>query len=391
LGILNILSIFLLLLLFTTSSISQQTRSELESARLAVIKQIEDTENEIIWIKRKKSALISEINAVELRIDNYDSTLSTLPKETVLESEPPMIDTTLILAISDEKGQLITAYNNLLRSQYRSKLLTQNGRLLAHQEVSAHLVKWRMFKNLEQQLISKINATPSSTPVKEKQEPSSEAPELVAPSSLVSLKSKEAKLMQEATELTYSEQRLTKKLDRLEIEWERYNQAIESSLLNGQNNNSSTIPATSHSDLASIPIISASGIEGKRGFLPWPLENAVVVKRHGPGYGNTAGTTMRYGIDVSAGTTQATAVYEGTILSIKTNSDQSLTVLVQHDNDYVSSYAQLNTVSVSQGSFISQGNVIGQVKTNNSGQGLMHFEFHKGKKPLNPMHWLKNN
>lgn len=59
-------------------------------------------------------------------------------------------------------------------------------------------------------------------------------------------------------------------------------------------------------------------------------------------------------------------------------------VIVNHDNQYYSTYAGLATVNVSEGDQVSSGTVVGSADVS----GLVKFELRKGREPVDPLMWI---
>ncbi|MDR1982247.1 MAG: M23 family metallopeptidase [Holosporaceae bacterium] len=65
------------------------------------------------------------------------------------------------------------------------------------------------------------------------------------------------------------------------------------------------------------------------------------------------------------------------------------TVIVQHDNGLITSYAHLNNINVKNGAKINSGDIIGSVgKTGDVTESQLHFEILKNKTPVDPEKYL---
>ncbi len=64
-------------------------------------------------------------------------------------------------------------------------------------------------------------------------------------------------------------------------------------------------------------------------------------------------------------------------------------ILVKHDNGYVSAYAHLDSASVTKGSVVKRGDIIGSVGQSGSvNSSQLHFEIRKGATPIDPVPML---
>ena len=93
------------------------------------------------------------------------------------------------------------------------------------------------------------------------------------------------------------------------------------------------------------------------------------------------------GIDIAAaeGTAVATAA-PGTVAYVGTGLKSFGTlVLVKHDGGYITAYAHLGSVAVTEGQVLTAGQMIGQVgMTGRARQPSLHFEIRQGRTPVNP-------
>jgi murein DD-endopeptidase MepM/ murein hydrolase activator NlpD len=67
------------------------------------------------------------------------------------------------------------------------------------------------------------------------------------------------------------------------------------------------------------------------------------------------------------------------------------TVVIQHPNSLITSYAHLDKIKAKSGTAVNAGNVIGTVgKTGDVTESQLHFEVLKDKNPVNPEKYQKN-
>ncbi len=130
---------------------------------------------------------------------------------------------------------------------------------------------------------------------------------------------------------------------------------------------------------------------GNRGKLPWPLERGVITSRFGqqahpvlPGI-----QISNNGIDIS--TTEgarARAIFEGKVSRVISIPGGFYAVIIRH-GEYLSVYANLSDVFVSNGQDVDIREEIGVVGTNRSeAKTLLHLEIWKGNDKQNPASWI---
>lgn len=93
------------------------------------------------------------------------------------------------------------------------------------------------------------------------------------------------------------------------------------------------------------------------------------------------------GVDIatSAGAC-AVAVMDGVVSKIFVSSDYNKTIILRHGN-YLTVYANLSSVNVSQGSKVKTGQILGKISTNNN-KTILHFEVWKERSRQNPLSWI---
>ena len=130
--------------------------------------------------------------------------------------------------------------------------------------------------------------------------------------------------------------------------------------------------------------------DGRVGRLRWPCEGTVVgefgVETH-PRFG----TIIRNnGIDIKAlpGTT-VRAVARGDVSFAGTLSGFGSCVVISHGAGFYTLYGHLETIMVSQGYPVREGDGLGTVGETSTPEGaVLHFEIRQGRQPLDPAEWL---
>jgi septal ring factor EnvC (AmiA/AmiB activator) len=137
--------------------------------------------------------------------------------------------------------------------------------------------------------------------------------------------------------------------------------------------------------------ILAAKFTQNRGKLPWPVTNALVVRKFGKVPHESISGIYRQSNGIHIATNkkaQARAIFEGTVLAIQVSSIGMKTIYVQHGN-YISLYSNLETVSVQKGDPIALKQNIGEIHTDKvTGKTILKFQIWKDTSKENPASWL---
>lgn len=127
-----------------------------------------------------------------------------------------------------------------------------------------------------------------------------------------------------------------------------------------------------------------------RGRLPWPVSYKSVLREYGKYTHASGGVNMNNGIDLScaAGAT-VNCIANGKVSRVFTTPNGSKGIIIRH-GDYMSVYANLQTVTVKEGDKVTARQSIGTVwKGDGSGLAEFSFQLWNGTNSLNPRSWLK--
>ena len=151
-------------------------------------------------------------------------------------------------------------------------------------------------------------------------------------------------------------------------------------------------PVRREAVLESTPEVTrvSVGFENNRRNLPWPVDAAMVTS--GFGRRSIEGTTL---FEENIGITIATqkgasvkSVFEGVVKSVFDVAG-SMAVTIQHGK-YFTTYYNLSSSSVSKGSQVSMGQVIGKAGVNDDGDGEIMFVVNNESTFVDPQGWLKS-
>lgn len=143
---------------------------------------------------------------------------------------------------------------------------------------------------------------------------------------------------------------------------------------------------------------AASGFEGMKGKLPRPVAGVFkVVSPFGihpisPELPDIMDENLGIDVHVANGA-NASAVYDGEVIKIydRTNTPGFRNIVVLKHGDYITVYANLETLAVKSGQSVKQGQALGSVGSDfdDPSSGLIHFELWKNQSHLDPEAWLR--
>ena len=148
--------------------------------------------------------------------------------------------------------------------------------------------------------------------------------------------------------------------------------------------------AASRSNAA--PLAPSSIRTSDYGRLDWPVDGSIIYR-----FGrvvNPNNTTTRWnGIGIAASTgTDVKTVSAGEVVLADVMGTYGNTVIVQHGGGDYSVYGSLSSMSVSKGTRVTKGQVIGSVgATDPSLPAHLHFEIRHGGPAIDPLDWLRGS
>lgn len=143
---------------------------------------------------------------------------------------------------------------------------------------------------------------------------------------------------------------------------------------------------------------AGSGFEAMKGKLPKPvggqfkIVSAFGVHPISPELPDIMDENLGIDAHVANGASAA-AVYEGDVIKVydRTNTPGFRNIVVVKHGDYITVYANLETLSVKTGQHVKQGQTLGTVGEDfdDPNYGMIHFEVWKNQTHLNPASWIK--
>ncbi|HQV00436.1 MAG TPA: peptidoglycan DD-metalloendopeptidase family protein, partial [Bacteroidia bacterium] len=135
----------------------------------------------------------------------------------------------------------------------------------------------------------------------------------------------------------------------------------------------------------------SNNFSGNRGTLPWPVEQGTITEKFGAhAHPTLKGVVVKNdGVDITTNNQAGVrTIFTGQVTAVISLPGSNNAVIVRH-GEYLTVYANLETVAVSKGEQLTTRQKIG-VAGNDSetGKGMINLQIWKGFEKLNPQLWL---
>ncbi len=136
-------------------------------------------------------------------------------------------------------------------------------------------------------------------------------------------------------------------------------------------------------DIVMPPASSAATPDQNKDEFAWPLRGKIISYFKDP-----KGEGVNRGIDIDAAQgSSVKASREGRVVLADKMSEYNQTVMIDHEDGYVSIYTNNRKLLVSPGQRVYKGDVIAEVGAT-ANKSFLHFEIRKGKEATNPLFYL---
>jgi septal ring factor EnvC (AmiA/AmiB activator) len=356
-------------LLFATQKKGENALEDLKD----INQKIATRSNYINLINKESSLLSSEINQNQRVISKLNQKLERLKKdyaEMIFKSyKSKSKQSQLLFLMSSQSFQ--QAYKRLQYMKQYTKFRKRQGEQISIQ--SSLITKFNdslLFKKQAKDTLIKVEESEKLKIESDKKDKEK----------LVSLINRRAsKYKREIRTKQKEERKIANKIDAI------IKAAIAKSNRNKANKNAKGFALTPEAKAL------AKRFEQNRGKLPWPVSNGLVVRRYGtqrhPTLSGITVTSPGLHIATNKGT-YAQSVFNGKVLAIILSSGGKKAVIIQHGN-YLTTYNNLETLSVKKGDAVTTGQTIGKIFTNRITQKTtLIFVLHKETQRQNPKNWL---
>jgi septal ring factor EnvC (AmiA/AmiB activator) len=381
-----------------------QSRSDLESRRQQLLKEIKATESEIAETKRNKEATLDRYLALKSQIQKRQALINTLRQE--IDYANASIERTeeVLGALERDIERLKEEYAHTIRIAYRHKL--SNSMLLflfSADSFNEAFRRWQYIRQYDrfrkkqarniietQDMLSRKSQQLAVR--KQEKEALLSSQEQQAQKMSSELKDKNRILKK----LKTSESRLLAELNKQQKAHESLNKQIEDIIVAEMSRKrrearTNASPSSGASSGARERVAAerrlSSEFSDNRGRLPWPVRSGRISKPFGKviELEDTGLKLPNNGIEISTESgSKVYPVFKGKVTHITFVPIYQNAILVNH-GDFFTLYYRIEDVLVKEGEEVGPEKAIGQL----AGDGkTLHFEIWEGTRKLNPAHWI---
>lgn len=382
--------------MITSCFLSGQSRKDLESKRLEIIKNIEKTNKSLEATKKQKLANAEKLKLLEQQINQRKKLIENLRFEVAVQDKELAGNAQRLDSLSTKHTGLKKQFSQMLRMSYLKKLSNSKwSYLLSSKNLNNFLLRWIYMHQLEEFTKRKLESIMgNSSLIRVKNEEIrkilEEKKQLVVQTeeNMKSLAKEQKEKDELVKKLGLKEKTLAEDLKKKQKERERLNAAIEKIIT--EELAKAREKAKKDSKEASSIETDNAGFANNKGGLAWPVSNAVVTGRFGtqphPTVKNVS--ISNSGIDFTIqGKGTVKCVFEGEVIGYKEIPGYKKMVIVQHGS-YFTVYSKLDEVTVDKGDKVKKGSTLGYTIAEENGKSQLHFELWKDKTKQDPEKWL---
>lgn len=385
-------------LFLTTTVFAQKTkRKNLEAKRISLKKEIRKIKIYLDNTKKKERSLSHQVNDLNQKIATRSDLITTISDEIHTISGEIEKNAQEIAVLHGELDLLKKEYAALIVKSYKNK--SESNRLLFLLSSDSFYQGFQRFQYMKQYTQYRKNQGDSiqTKAMKLQVLNDSLAVMKITKNNLVDEKKYEQSLIEsekEKQEVLVKKYRKKKRkyitqIRRKQAEERRLTKRIENIIKGAIEKSGTTSKSFALSPKAQA---LAKKFTANKGKLPWPVEKGLVTVRFG-----RQADPMNSGVKIeSSGVRIATnegatarSVFDGKVMAIQKNPQSGiLSVFVQHGN-YITVYANLESVSVSKGDAIQTKESLGTIHTDKiTGKTVLKFMIWKDVSKQNPAKWV---
>lgn len=401
----------LLIMLFFTLPSQAQNKKQLERDKARIEQEIARLTSELSKAKNSTKASTKSINLIKQRIKERTNLINNINSQRqIIDGQIHKTEDSLRMMRS-QIDSMKSEYANVVRVLYglrqnldatvllldnqsynhtylRYKYFTEYSRYRKHQATAIQR-RERQFEDINLDLQRQRKEKSTLLAQEQKQKAALDREQQQQQRNLDKSKRDEKSLKQQIAKKEKQKAQLQQQIQAL-INAELAKSASSGkSTSTGKNTNSSSTSSGNTSSGKVYSDAASSDFVQNKGRMPWPVYYKSVAREYGLYTHSSGGQNRNYGIDLNcAPGATVSCVFNGTVARIFTAPNGSQGVIVRHGS-YMTVYAGLGSVSVSQGASVSTRQTLGTVWSSSEATSEFSFQVWCGKDALNPRSWLK--
>jgi murein DD-endopeptidase MepM/ murein hydrolase activator NlpD len=378
----------------------QAASDALAEEREALEKQIEENRNKTLTIVEQKAQVDMDIELTRKEVENVNDQIHAFnlliaEKQVELDElrteQAEMMDRYRVRMRSMQERGNVSVWEVLLQAKSFADML--NCRVMVEEIARADQ---RMMDNVRTMaaeiLQAKDELAQEKVQIELKKAELAESEELLAAKRaesdrlLAELNANKQRLVEECEKYEQQEEELSNQIAELEAErtellyqqWleEQKRKEEEENKNNNNNNGGSTVAPPASGEGFCFPMMYCTMLTSAYGYRVHPI---------------TGNYTFHNGVDLAAGTgTPIYATKSGTVTTATYNYAYGYYVVVNHLDGFSSLYGHMTHYTVSEGDYVSRGEIIGYVGSTGYSTGPhLHFTIYYNGSTVNPMNYIR--
>lgn len=384
-----------------------QTRKQLEEQRKKYQAEIVQLNKLLFNEQKKEQNAMESLKDIKQKIEVRNKLIATIQEEAKLLSDDIYLNQKELNRLNQKLTALKADYAEMIFKSYKSKsqqsrlmfLLSSQNFYQAYKRLE-YLKQYTSFRKkqgeeivlqstevkiLNDSLSSQKRVKETLLVSEENQKKEIEQDKIKQENYIVIIKKKESQYRRDIQKKIKDEQTVVAKIDKLiKDEIAKANKKVTTTTTQAKITKNEFFLTPEAKKLA-------GEFESNKGRLPWPVKEGIIVRRFGdqphPTFpGITINSTGLHIVTPEG--SSANAVFNGEVLNVLVGSGGIKNVLIRHGN-YITSYNNLENISVNKGDKVVTGQRIGKIFTDKlSNKTNLVFVVFKNTTRLNPADWI---
>ena len=385
-------SFLLILLIYSFSSYSQQSRSSLEKERDENLVRIQEAETILDQTEKSKNITVGKLNVINKQIRNRESLIVNLRSDINVQSNEIIIIRNLISSLKRDLTILNGEYSNMIYSSFKSRSsLDKLTYIFSSKDYNQmfrrfnYIFQYSKFRKNQIIEINKVsdeleNQEINLSEVNKKQKKLL-SDELSENNKLQKLKGRQRKVI---SDLNKKQRNLRKEISERKEALENLDKLIRDIIRREKE----ALISNKDEELNILEI--TEGFEANIGKFEWPVRSGFISNRFGehphPILKNIK--VKNDGIDIQTNrSSKVHAIYTGKVSTVAFIPGMNNVIIINH-GEYYTLYAKLKNLKVEKGDIIKEDQIIADLVTNNDGITQLQFQIWKNNIKLNPENWI---